>query len=77
MFGGVMITLAWIINAYASSLLALYAAAMIAGIGAGSSMEPASAMPLSGFPTGGVLQPARRRRVSARVQRSPSFRSPT
>src|SRR3954469_16186216 len=36
MFGAVMITLAWIINAYASSLLALYAAAMIAGVGAGS-----------------------------------------
>ena len=36
MFGGVMIALAWIINAYASSLLALYAAAVIAGVGAGA-----------------------------------------
>jgi MFS transporter, OFA family, oxalate/formate antiporter len=36
MFGGVMIALAWVLNAYASSLAVLYAAATIAGIGAGS-----------------------------------------
>jgi MFS transporter, OFA family, oxalate/formate antiporter len=36
MFGGVMITLAWVLNAYANSLVLLYIAAIIAGIGAGS-----------------------------------------
>ena len=36
MFGGVMIAIAWVINAYASSLAVLYVAAVIAGIGAGS-----------------------------------------
>jgi len=36
MFGGVMIAIAWVMNAYASSLAVLYAAAVIAGIGAGS-----------------------------------------
>jgi len=36
MFGAIMITLAWVMNAYASSLFLLYAAAVIAGIGAGS-----------------------------------------
>src|SRR5712664_2105421 len=36
MFGGVMIALAWILNSYADSLLLLYVAAIIAGIGAGS-----------------------------------------
>jgi len=36
MFGAVMIGLAWVINAYASSLAVLYVAAVIAGIGAGS-----------------------------------------
>jgi len=36
MFGGVMITLAWVLNSYADSLAVLYVAAIIAGIGAGS-----------------------------------------
>ncbi len=36
MFGGVMIALAWILNSYADSLVMLYAAAIIGGIGAGS-----------------------------------------
>jgi OFA family oxalate/formate antiporter-like MFS transporter len=36
MFGGVMIALAWIINSYTDSLTLLYAAAVIAGIGAGA-----------------------------------------
>jgi len=36
MFGGIMISLAWILNAYASSIFVLYGAAVIAGIGAGS-----------------------------------------
>ena len=36
MFGGVMIALAWILNSYADSLVLLYVAAIIAGIGAGS-----------------------------------------
>src|ERR1700685_1124403 len=36
MFGGVMITLAWVMNSYANSLVVLYIAAIIAGIGAGS-----------------------------------------
>jgi OFA family oxalate/formate antiporter-like MFS transporter len=35
-FGGAMISLAWILNAYASSVYVLYAAAVIAGVGAGS-----------------------------------------
>ncbi|MHB2209820.1 oxalate/formate MFS antiporter [Methylobacterium sp. CM6257] len=35
-FGGVMIALAWVLDAYASSLLVLYAAAVVGGIGAGS-----------------------------------------
>src|SRR4030081_3717425 len=35
MFGGVMISLAWVLNSYADSLTMLYAAAVIAGIGAG------------------------------------------
>src|SRR6201998_2958221 len=36
MFGGVMIALAWILNSYADSLVILYAAAIVGGIGAGS-----------------------------------------
>ncbi len=36
MFGGVMISLAWILNSYADSLALLYFAAIISGIGAGS-----------------------------------------
>jgi OFA family oxalate/formate antiporter-like MFS transporter len=36
MFGGVMITLSWILNSYADSLVLLYGAAIIGGIGAGS-----------------------------------------
>ena len=35
-FGGIMIALAWVLNSYAESLPVLYAAAVIAGIGAGS-----------------------------------------
>jgi MFS transporter, OFA family, oxalate/formate antiporter len=36
MFGGVMIALAWVLNSYADSLVLLYVAAIMAGIGAGS-----------------------------------------
>src|SRR6201992_1021444 len=36
MFGGVMIALAWTLNSYASSLVLLYAAAIVSGIGAGA-----------------------------------------
>ncbi|HEX7789775.1 MAG TPA: oxalate/formate MFS antiporter [Afipia sp.] len=36
MFGAVMITLAWVINSRADSLVLLYAAALVGGIGAGS-----------------------------------------
>src|SRR6201992_179734 len=36
MFGGVMIALAWVLNSYADSLVLLYAAAILGGIGAGS-----------------------------------------
>jgi MFS transporter, OFA family, oxalate/formate antiporter len=36
MFGGVMITLAWVLNSYADSLPLLYTAAVLGGIGAGS-----------------------------------------
>jgi MFS transporter, OFA family, oxalate/formate antiporter len=36
MFGGVMIGLAWVLNSYASSLVTLYAAAIVAGSGAGA-----------------------------------------
>jgi OFA family oxalate/formate antiporter-like MFS transporter len=35
-FGGVMITIAWVLNSYADSLVLLYIAAIVAGIGAGS-----------------------------------------
>src|SRR6266852_896063 len=36
MFGGVMIALAWVMNSYADTLVLLYAAAIIGGIGAGA-----------------------------------------
>jgi OFA family oxalate/formate antiporter-like MFS transporter len=36
MFGGVMISVAWVLNSYADSLTLLYIAAVIGGIGAGS-----------------------------------------
>ena len=36
MFGGVMIALAWVLNSYADSLALLYAAAVVAGMGAGA-----------------------------------------
>jgi OFA family oxalate/formate antiporter-like MFS transporter len=36
MFGGVMITVAWLLNSWADSLVLLYIAAIIGGIGAGS-----------------------------------------
>jgi MFS transporter, OFA family, oxalate/formate antiporter len=35
-FGGVMIALAWVLNSYANSLVLLYIAAIVGGIGAGS-----------------------------------------
>ena len=35
-FGGIMVALAWILNSYANSLVLLYTAAIIGGIGAGS-----------------------------------------
>ncbi|HLI98960.1 MAG TPA: oxalate/formate MFS antiporter [Bradyrhizobium sp.] len=35
-FGGIMVALAWVLNSYANSLLFLYAAAVIGGIGAGA-----------------------------------------
>ena len=35
-FGGVMIALAWILNSYANSLVLLYVAAIVAGVGAGA-----------------------------------------
>jgi MFS transporter, OFA family, oxalate/formate antiporter len=35
-FGGVMIAIAWVMNSYADSLVLLYTAAIIAGIGAGA-----------------------------------------
>jgi len=35
-FGGVMITIAWVLNSYADTLVLLYLAAIIAGIGAGA-----------------------------------------
>ncbi len=36
MFGAVMISIAWVMNSYANSLVLLYVAAIVAGIGAGS-----------------------------------------
>jgi MFS transporter, OFA family, oxalate/formate antiporter len=36
MFGGVTIAIAWVLNSYANSLLLLYAAAIVSGIGAGA-----------------------------------------
>jgi len=36
MFGGIMIALAWVMNSYADSLVLLYAAAIVGGIGAGA-----------------------------------------
>jgi OFA family oxalate/formate antiporter-like MFS transporter len=36
MFGGTMIALAWVLNAYADTLVLLYAAAIVGGIGAGA-----------------------------------------
>jgi OFA family oxalate/formate antiporter-like MFS transporter len=36
MFGGVMIALAWILNSYADTLVLLYVAAIIGGVGAGA-----------------------------------------
>ena len=36
MFGGVMITIAWVMNSYADSLVLLYISAIVAGVGAGS-----------------------------------------
>jgi OFA family oxalate/formate antiporter-like MFS transporter len=36
MFGGVMIALAWTMNSYANSIVLLYAAAIVSGIGAGA-----------------------------------------
>src|SRR3981189_2431696 len=50
MFGGVMIALSWVLNAYADSLVWLYAAAMIGGIGAGSVYGPGVGNALKWFP---------------------------
>jgi len=36
MFGGIMIALAWVLNSYADTLVLLYAAAIVGGIGAGA-----------------------------------------
>src|ERR1700690_1562487 len=35
-FGGIMVALAWVLNSYADSLVLLYAASIVGGIGAGS-----------------------------------------
>jgi len=35
-FGGIMVALAWVLNSYADSLVVLYTAAIVGGIGAGS-----------------------------------------
>src|SRR6202042_2205759 len=50
MFGGVMITLAWVMNAYADSLILLYMAAIFGGIGAGSVYGPCVGNALKWFP---------------------------
>ncbi|MDB5619882.1 oxalate/formate MFS antiporter [Tardiphaga sp.] len=50
MFGGVMITLAWILNSYADSLAMLYAGAIIGGIGAGSVYGTCDGNALKWFP---------------------------
>src|SRR5271169_3105851 len=36
MFGGIMIALAWVLNSYANTLVLLYSAAIVGGIGAGA-----------------------------------------
>jgi len=54
--GGVLVGIAWAINSIASELPVLYIAAAIGGIGAGASMEPASAMRSNGSRTGAVSQ---------------------
>lgn len=50
MFGGVMITIAWIVNSYADSLFLLYAGAVIGGIGAGCIYGTAVGNALKWFP---------------------------
>ena len=49
--GGVLVGVAWTMNAFADSLLMLYFAAAIGGIGAARSTARASVTRSSGFPT--------------------------
>ena len=53
LIGGALCGAAWVMNSFASSLIMLYAAAAVGGIGAGAGMAPASAMRSNGFPIGG------------------------
>lgn len=52
MVGGILVGIAWIWNAYADSLTALYCSAAIGGSAPAPSTAPASAMRSNGFPTG-------------------------
>jgi len=61
-----MISLAWILNSYADSLVLLYAAAILGGIGAGSVTAPRGNA-LKWFPDRAALAAAPPRRASAPV----------
>ena len=51
---GVLVAIAWVINAFADSIFLLYVGAAVGGIGAGVSMAAPSAMRSSGSRIGGV-----------------------
>jgi len=50
MAGGILVAVAWVINAYASSLFLLYLAAVVAGIGAGAVYGTCVGIALKWFP---------------------------
>ncbi len=65
MFGAVMIALAWSLNSIASSLFVLYAASVVAGIGAGAVYGTCVGNALKWFPTIAASRPVSPRPASA------------
>ena len=58
LIGGILVGLAWVMNASAASLTALYTAAAIGGIGAGGVYGTCIGNALKWFPTGAGCAPA-------------------
>jgi len=54
-FGGIMVGIGWVLNAYAESLSMLYVAAVIGGIGGGAVYATSVGLAVKWFPIGAAL----------------------